>query len=104
MRYAAQARRNGNPAVAQLFTDTADVELYEHFAKLATLAGLVATDTDVNLRDAVNLERLEADVIYPDYARQADQAGNTEAANLFREIAGDERTQQETLRGAQSAS
>jgi rubrerythrin len=104
MRYADQARRDGNPAVAQLFTDTANVELNEHFAMLATLAGLASTDTNANLLDAINGEQYEADVVYPDYACQADQAGNAEAANLFREIAGNERTHQQKLQRAQTAS
>jgi rubrerythrin len=104
MRYADQARRDGNPAVAQLFTNTANVELNEHFAMLATLAGLVATDTNANLQDAINGEQHEADVMYPDYARQADQAGNPKAANLFREIAGDEKTHQQTFQNALTTS
>jgi rubrerythrin len=104
MRYADQARRDGNPAVAQLFTNTANVELNEHFAMLATLAGLVATDTNANLQDAINGEQHEADIMYPDYARQADQAGNPQAANLFQEIAGDEKTHQQTFQTALTAS
>ncbi|WGI36034.1 ferritin family protein (plasmid) [Mycolicibacterium aubagnense] len=90
-RYADQARSSGNTAVAQLFTNTADIELNEHFAELAALAGLVSADTNVNLRDAIAGEQHEEDVMYPDYARQADQAGNAQAASLFREIAGDEK-------------
>ncbi len=104
MRYADQARRDGNEAVAQLFTNTANTELNDHFATLATLAGLVATDTNANLQDAINGEQHEADIMYPDYARQADQAGNHEAANLFREIAADERTHQQTFQKALTAS
>ena len=104
MRYADQARRDGNSAVARLFTNTANFELNEHFAMLATLAGLVATDTNANLQDAINGEQHEADVMYPDYARQADQAGNPQAANLFREIAGDEKAHQQTFQKALTAS
>lgn len=89
MRYADQARRDGNIAVAQLFTNAANVELNEHFATLATLAGVVSPDTNTNLTDAINGEQHEADVMYPDYARQAEQAANPQAANLFREIAGE---------------
>ena len=102
MRYADQARRDGNTAVAQLFTNTANVELNEHFASLATLAGLVAADTNANLNDAITGEQHEADVMYPDYAQQADQAGNPQAANLFREIAGDEKTHQQAFEKART--
>ena len=104
MRYADQARRDGNTAVAQLFTNTANVELNEHFASLATLAGLVAADTNANLNDAITGEQHEADVMYPDYAQQADQAGNPQAANLFREIASDEKTHQQAFEKALTAS
>jgi rubrerythrin len=97
MRYADQARRDGNTAVAQLFTNTANVELNEHFAALATQAGLVSADTGDNLKDAIIGEHHEADIMYPDYARQADQAGNPQAANLFREIARDEANHQQVF-------
>ena len=104
MRYADQARRDGNPAVAQLFTKTADVELNEHFATFATLAGLVAADTNANLKDAIAGEQHESAVMYPDYARQADQAGNPQAADLFREIAGDEKSHQQAFEKALTVS
>jgi rubrerythrin len=104
MRYADQARRGGNPAVAQLFTNTANIELNSHFAGLASWAGLVATDTNTNLTDAINGEQHEADIMYPDYARQAERAGNAQAASLFREIAGDEKTHQQAFQGALTAS
>lgn len=100
MRYADQARRDGNTAVAQLFTNTANIELHEHFPRLATLAGLVSADTNANLTDAINGERHEADIMYPDYARQAEQAGNPQAANLFREIARDEKSHQKAFQNA----
>jgi rubrerythrin len=98
------ARRDGNPAVAQQFTNAASIELNEPFAMLATLAGLVATDTNANLQDAINVGQHEVDVMYADYARQVDQAGNPQAANLFREIAGDEKTHQQTFQAALRAS
>ena len=102
LRYADEARRSGNTAVAQLFTNNANVELDEHFAALATLAGLVSPDTNANLSDAINGEQHEADVMYPDYARQADQAGNPQAASLFREIASDEKAHQQAFEKART--
>jgi rubrerythrin len=104
MRYADEARRSGNSAVAQLFTNTADVELNEHFAAVAGLAGLVQADTNANLKDAITGEQHEAEVMYPDYARQADQAGNPQAAGLFREIAGDEKTHAQAFEKALTVS
>jgi rubrerythrin len=87
--YAEQARRDGNPALAELFTDTAKVELGEHYAAEARLAGLVG-DTNTNLADAIAGESYEADTMYPDYARQARQYADTQAAELFGDIAADE--------------
>jgi rubrerythrin len=43
-------------------------------------------------KDAIIGEQDGADVMYPGYARQADQAGDPQAASMFREIAGDQRT------------
>ncbi len=103
LRYADEARRSGNTAVAQLFTNNANVELDEHFAALATLAGLVSPATNVNLADAINGEQHEADVMYPDYAQQADRAGNPQAASLFREIASDENTHQQAFEKVRTA-
>ena len=70
---------------------------------MATLAGLVSPDTNANLTEAINGEQHEADVMYPDYARQADQAGNPQAASLFREIAGDEKAHQQAFEKARTA-
>jgi rubrerythrin len=104
LRYADQARRDGNPAVAQLFINTANIELNSHFAGLASWAGLLATDTNTNLTDAINGEQHEADIMYPDYARQAEQAGNPQAGSLFRDIGGDEKTHQHAFQNALTAS
>ena len=42
--------------------------------------------------------------MYPDYARQAEQAGNPQAANLFREIARDEKAHQQAFQNALTVS
>ncbi|WP_218027280.1 ferritin family protein [Nocardia vaccinii] len=100
LRYAQVAQRTGNPALGQLFTRTADVELREHFAAQADLAGLVSPDTRTNLTDAASGEAHEADSMYPDYARQADRAGDPQAATLFREIGSDEKAHQRAFTAA----
>ncbi|NJP99657.1 rubrerythrin family protein [Streptomyces sp. PLAI1-29] len=88
--YARQAERSGNHALARLFRGVAQVELREHFASEAALAGLVS-DTRSNLRTAISGERYESTVVYPAYAERARRAGDEEAAALFTDIAGDER-------------
>jgi rubrerythrin len=102
-RYARQAREAGNPQIAQLFSRTARVELDEHFAEQATPAGLVASDVAANLTDAIAGEKHEADSMYPDYAAQADKAGNPQAADLFREIAADEKAHEQAFQQALDA-
>ncbi|MBF6277680.1 rubrerythrin [Nocardia nova] len=102
-RYARQAREAGNPQIAQLFSRTAQVELDEHFAEEATPAGLVASDVAANLTDAIAGEKHEAESMYPDYAAQADKAGNPQAADLFREIAADEKAHEQAFQQALDA-
>ena len=97
--YAQQARQSGNPALAQLFAKTAQVEQGEHFAEEARLAGLVG-DTAANLTDAINGEKFESTTMYPDYARQAGQVGDHQAAQLFTEIANDEKGHQQAFEAA----
>ncbi|WP_241787742.1 ferritin family protein [Streptomyces sp. PRh5] len=87
--FAARARQSGNTALARLFEGTAKVELREHFAGEAVLAGLVRT-TKANLRKAITGERGEATVLYPGFAKQAAAVGDTAAARFFRDTAADE--------------
>ncbi len=87
--YAAQAARTHHTAVAKLFSGTAQVELREHFAGEAVLAGLVGTNA-ANLQDAINGETYEHTTMYPNFAKQATKDNCTAAAELFTEIAADE--------------
>src|SRR5665811_1610859 len=76
-------------ALATLFSGTAQVELQEHFAAEAMLAGLVGTNTD-NLKDSIKGETWEHTTMYPGFATQATTDGCNDAAALFTEIAVDE--------------
>ena len=87
--YAAQAARTHHIAIARLFSGTAQVELREHFAGEAVLAGLVGTNA-ANLRDAISGETYEHTTMYPGFARQAVKDHCRAAAKLFTEIAADE--------------
>jgi rubrerythrin len=82
-----------------MFDGIAAVELQEHFAELAELAGLVGTDAD-NVRAAVEGENLEVEETYPRFAEQARAAGDLAAADRFEEIAEDEREHERTLEQA----
>lgn len=87
--YAAHAKAAGRPALAKLFTGLASVELKEHFAGEAVLAGLVS-DTRHNLDDSIAGENWENTSMYPGYARQAAAAGDTTVAKALREIGKEE--------------
>jgi rubrerythrin len=87
--YADHARAGGNEPLAQLFTALSDVELKEHWAAEATLAGQVAT-TDKNLEASATGENQEATTMYPDYAAQARTAGDAQVSTSLTEICADE--------------
>ncbi|KES06492.1 membrane protein [Streptomyces toyocaensis] len=87
--FAAHARQTGRPALARLWEGTAEVELREHFAGEAVLAGLVRGAKD-DLSKAIAGERHEATVVYPEFAERATAVGDTAAARFFRDTAGDE--------------
>lgn len=79
----------GHPSVARLFRGNADVELREHFAEEAELAGSVGT-THANLATAIAGERYESRTMYPAFAERAKAVGDTEASRLFAHNAEDE--------------
>ncbi|MBB2747381.1 UNVERIFIED_ORG: rubrerythrin [Microbispora rosea subsp. rosea] len=87
--YGDKARETGQPRLARLFHRTAAVERTEHFAEHANLAGAVR-DTGTNLCETIKGETYEGTQMYPDYARQASAAGDTEAADVLNGTAKDE--------------
>ena len=91
-------------AVAELFTNTADVELNQQSPWWPGWPGSAQADTNANLKGAITGEQHEAEVMYPHAARQADQAGNPQAASLFREIAGDEKAHAQAFEKALTGS
>jgi rubrerythrin len=82
-----------------MFDGIAAVELQEHFAELAELAGLVGTDAD-NIRGAILDENREVQETYPRFAEQALAAGELAVAARFEEMAEDEREHEKTLEQA----
>ena len=82
----AASARTHHIAIARLFSGTAQVELREHFAGEAVLAGLVGTNA-ANLRDAIKGETYEHTTMYPGFAKQATKDKCPAAAKLFTEIA-----------------
>ncbi|MCL2316586.1 MAG: rubrerythrin family protein [Actinomycetia bacterium] len=76
-------------SLTKLYTNTAAIELGEHFAEEAALYGLVGT-TAQNLKNAGDGETYENTSMYPGYAKAAEAAGELEAADLLWEISSDE--------------
>jgi len=87
--YADRARQQSNTELADLFEKTAKVERMEHFAEEAKLAGLIGDD-QANLKSAIAGESYEVETMYREFAKQAEAAGDKEAAKLFEEIRKDE--------------
>ncbi|MEV0696090.1 ferritin family protein [Streptomyces sp. NPDC050388] len=97
--FAAEADRQGLPAVARLFRSTAQTELNEHLREAATLIGMVGGNA-ANLRQAIDGETYEHEVMYRRFAEQARADGDLEAAKLFSEIAADEGRHRNAFRTA----
>jgi rubrerythrin len=87
--FAEHARKSGDTELAKLLEETAKTERFEHFAEEAELAGLVRSDMD-NLKDAIRGESYETEIMYRNFAKQAEQVGDHAAAQRFEEIRQDE--------------
>jgi rubrerythrin len=97
--YAAHARRHGSEALARLFEEAAQEDLYSHFARQAELIDLVGDDVD-NLLAAIECERYEVKSRYVEYAAAATAAGDDVAAALFESVRDDERRHERGFRRA----
>lgn len=83
--FAKVARQEGYHYVAKIFEETAINEMRhanDHFKLLNGIG-----DTVANLKEAVAGEDYETTQMYPQFAQQAEEEGNTEAAILFTQIA-----------------
>jgi len=87
--FAERARKNGHPALADLFEKTANIERLEHLAEEAELAGLVGSDAD-NLANAIEGESYEVETMYREFAEQAAGDGDQAASKRFAEVRGEE--------------
>jgi len=83
--YANVARKEGYHYIARIFDETAENEKRHAKDEFALLGGL--GDTAANLEAAASGENYETIDMYPTFAKEAEEEGNMEAANLFRQIA-----------------
>ena len=82
--FAKVARKEGYHYIASLFEETALNEMRhanDHFKLLNGIG-----DTVTNLKEAIDGEDYETVSMYPTFAKEAEEEGNTEAAMLFTQI------------------
>ncbi len=83
--FAKIAKKEGYHYIAKIFEETAANEM-RHAKDELQLLGLLG-DTAANLEEAANGEQYETISMYPTFAKEAEEEGNMQAANLFRQIA-----------------
>ncbi|MCG2690156.1 rubrerythrin family protein [Candidatus Parcubacteria bacterium] len=94
--FAKQARKEGLEWIARVFEETADNERAHAEEELEQIKEKVEmtniydihplADTLTNLKNAAEGEKFEWGQMYPDFEKQAEEDGDTEAAHLFQEI------------------
>jgi rubrerythrin len=95
--FASVAKKEGLEQIAAIFQETADNEK-EHAKRLFKLLGEVSVDiptsvgagigdTKANLKNAAEGEKYEWGTMYPNFEKIAREEGETEAADLFKELA-----------------
>ncbi len=83
--FANVARKEGYHYIAKIFEETAENEKRHAKDELTLLNGI--GNTAANLKEAVAGEHYETTQMYPTFAKEAEEEGNLDTANLFREIA-----------------
>jgi rubrerythrin len=94
--FATVARKEGYHYIAKIFEETADNEA-QHAKDELKLLGGIGTTLD-NLKAAWGGEDYEVQTMYPQFAKEAEEDGNREAAALFRMIARVEAEHRERFR------
>ena len=83
--FAAAARKEGYHYIAKIFEETAMNEMRHANDEFNLLNGV--GDTAANLLAASEGEDYEVKSMYPEFAQEAEEEGNKQAAILFRQIA-----------------
>jgi len=83
--FAKVARKEGYHYIAKIFEETADNERVHAKDEFKLLGGI--GDTAANLKAAMSGEHYETQTMYPDFAKDAEEEGHTDAARLFKQIA-----------------
>ena len=83
--FAKVASKEGYHYIAKIFEETAINEMRHANDHFKILKGI--GDTAANLKEAVEGEDYETVSMYPQFAKEAEEEGNIEAAMLFKQIA-----------------
>ncbi|MDP8261733.1 MAG: ferritin family protein [Candidatus Ancaeobacter aquaticus] len=87
--FAKIASKEGYHYIAKMFEESAMNEM-QHAKDEFTLLGGIG-DTKTNLKEAIDGETHETMEMYPNFAKDAEEEGNADAARLFRQVAKIER-------------
>ncbi len=82
--FAEVARKEGYHYIAKIFEESAENERQHGKDHFALLEGI--RDTKANLKAAINGEHYETVDMYPTFAKEAEEEGQTQAAVLFSQI------------------
>ena len=82
--WAKAARKEGYHYIAKIFEETALNEMRHANDEFKLLNGI--NSTLENLKAAVEGEAYEFETMYPEFAKDAEEEGNIEAARLFKQI------------------
>ena len=91
--FAKVARKQGFHYIAKIFEETAVNEVQHAKDEFKLLNGI--NDTKTNLKNAIEGEHYETSEMYPTFAKEAEEEGNTDAARLFKQIAKVEKEHEE---------
>ena len=91
--FAKVARKEGYHYIAKIFEETAENERQHAKDEFKQLNGI--HDTKTNLKAAIEGEHYETTEMYPNFAKDAEEEGNKDAANLFKHIAKVEKEHEE---------
>jgi rubrerythrin len=83
--WAQAATKEGYHYIAKIFEETAENEKRHAKDEFNLLGGI--GETAANLKAAMEGEHYETTEMYQTFAREAEEEGNSKAANLFRQIA-----------------
>ena len=82
--FAKVARKEGYHYIANVFEEAAENEKQHAKDEFKLLDGI--GDTKTNLKAAIEGENYETLKMYPEFAKEAEEEGNKEAARLFRQV------------------